>query len=399
MRSSLRRSTIAAAALTLVAALVTACGSKPAEQPKAPASGSQSAQTQSAPAPKKPIKIGAVFGTSGGVAAYGQSQKTAVELAVAELNAAGGIGGATVEVIFEDSAGNKDQAINSVRKLIDKDEVVAIMGPTLSAEMFAAGPVANQANVPILGVSNTAAGITDIGNYVFRNSLPESGVLPTTVKRAVEKFKLKKVALIYDAKDDFSVSGAKTFEAELKKNSVEIVEKLTYQTKDTDFNAQLTKIVAAKPEALVVSGLYQEAALILQQARQLGLKVPVIGGNGFNSPQLVAIAKDAAEGVVVGSPWYTGAASEKAKKFVQAYNAKYSKNPDQFAAQAYDGFFLIVEAIKKAGAPNREKIRDALAGIKDFEGVTGKFAFDDKRNPVMTPYVLTIEKGQYVELK
>lgn len=399
MRPTFRRTALTTVALTLVAGLLTACGSKPAAPGQAPADTKQPAAQQPAPAAKKPIKIGAVFGTSGGVAGYGQSQKSAVELAVADLNAAGGVGGTPVEVIFEDSAGNKDQAINAVRKLIDKDEVVAIIGPTLSAEMFAAGPVANQAGVPILGVSTTAQGITDIGNFVFRNSLPEAGVLPTTVKRAVEKFRLKKVAIIYDAKDDFSVSGYKTFAEELKRNGVEVLETVTYQTKDTDFNAQLTRIAAKQPEALVVSGLYQEAALILQQARQLGLKVPVIGGNGFNSPQLAAIAKEAAEGVVVGSPWYAGSPSEKAKKFVEAYKAKYGKAPDQFAAQAYDGFFLIAEAIKKAGSTSREKVRDALAAIKDFEGVTGKFAFDEKRNPVMTPFVLTIQNGQYVELK
>ncbi len=392
-----RQSSLAAIAVLLTAGLLVGCGAKPAEPGKTPA-GNAPAAEQKAPA-NKPVKIGAVFILSGNNAAYGISQKSAVELAAAEINAAGGVNGAPLEMIYEDSSGNKDQAINAVRKLIDKDEVVAIEGPTLSAEMFAAGPVANQAGVPILGVSNTAAGITDIGDFVFRNSLPEAGVLPTTVKRAMEKFKLKKVAVIYDSKDDFSVSGYKTFAAELKKNNVEILETVTYQTKDTDFNAQLTKIMAKQPEALVVSGLYGEAALILQQARQLGLKVPVIGGNGFNSPQLAAIAKEAAEGAIVGSPWFAGSTAEKAKKFVAAYQAKHNKAPDQFAAQAYDGLFLLVEAIKKAGSTDREKVRAALAGIRDFEGVTGTFAFDGKRDPVQTPFILIIEKGQYVELK
>lgn len=407
MGRKLRKVGMAGMVLAL-ALTVAACGSKPAAEPQQAQQSQQAQQAQpAAPAQpqasggedKSPIKIGAVFGLSGGIAAYGQSQRAGVELAVADINAAGGVLGRPIEVIFEDSQGKKEEAINAVRKLIDKDEVVAIIGPTLSAEMFAAGPVANDSGVPILGVSNTAKGITDIGEYVFRNSVPEAMVLPHTVKRSVETFGLKKVAVMYCANDDFSVSGYETFKAELEKNNVEILDIETFQTKDTDFKAQLTKIQSVQPDAIVISGLYQEAALILQQARQMGLNMPVIGGNGFNSPGLVSIAKEAAEGAVVGSPWFPGRDDPKTKAFVDAFTAKNGKGPDQFAAQAYDGLGLIVEAIKRAGSTDRDEVRDALAGIKDYQGVTGGFAFDENRNPVQTPYILQIKGGQYTELK
>lgn len=384
----------------LVSALALAgCGgAKKTDQ--APAGGAQTGAEAKTDKPKGPIKVGAVFILSGGNSGYGIAQRAGVELALAEINKAGGINGQQVEVLFEDSQGKKDEAINAVRKLIDKDEVVAIIGPTLSTEMFGAGEVAQQSGVPILGVSTTAQGITDMGNFVFRNSLPEAGVLPHTVKRSVEKFGLKKVALMWAANDDFSKSGYETFKAELAKHKVEIVAEASFNTKDTEFGPQITKVMAANPDAIIISSLYQEAALVMVQARKAGYKGPFIGGNGFNSPALVEVAKEAAEGAVVGSPWFAGRDDAKVKKFVADYTAKMGgKGPDQFAAQAYDGMMLIAEALKRAGSTDRAKVRDALAAIKDYEGVTGKFAFDEKRNPVMTPFVLQIKNGAYTELK
>ncbi|HWI53450.1 MAG TPA: ABC transporter substrate-binding protein [Symbiobacteriaceae bacterium] len=384
MRGIGKRAAVFGLVALLSVGLLAACGgTKKTEQP--------AAET-------KPLKIGAVFILSGGNAGYGLAQKPGVELAVAEINKAGGIGGRQIQVTFEDSQGKTEEAVNAVRKLIDKDEVLAIIGPTLSGEMSSAGKVAQEAAVPILGVSTTANGITDIGKYVFRNSLPEAGVLPYTVKAAKEKYSLKKVAVLWAANDQFSVSGYNTFKDELKKQSIEVAVEASFNTGDQEFGAQITKVLAAKPDALVVSSLYQEAALFMVQARKAGYTGPIIGGNGFNSPKLAEIAKESAEGSIVGSPWYGGRDDAKVKAFVAAYTAKTGKAPDQFAAQAYDGMMLIAEAIRRGGA-NRDKIRDALAGIKNYQGVTGQFAFDANRNPVMTPFILEIKGGQYVELK
>ncbi|HEY3424044.1 MAG TPA: ABC transporter substrate-binding protein, partial [Negativicutes bacterium] len=245
-----------------------------------------------------------------------------------------------------------------------------------------------------------AEGITEIGDYVFRNSLPESLAIPDAVKKAKEKFGLKRVAIMYSNNNDFAVSGFKTFEKTVKDSGMEVVATETFADKDTDFSAQLTKIAALKPDAIMVAALYQEAALILKKAREIGLTVPVVGNNGFNSPQLIKAAGSAAEGSIVASPWFPGKDDEKVKSFVAAYKAKYNKEPDQFAAQAYDALQIMAAALEKSGSTSdRAKLRDSLATIKDFPGITGKFAFDEKRNPAMDANVLIVKDGQFVELK
>lgn len=342
-------------------------------------------------------KIGVIAYLTGGGAAYGQAQKEGLELAKDEINAQGKV---KIELIYEDSRGDKTEAINAANKLINKDNVVGLIGPTLSGEMFAVGPIANQAGVPIMGTSTTAEGVTDIGDYVFRNALPESAAVPQAVKAAVEKYSLKKVAIMYSSNNDWAVSGYKTMEQSLKDNGVEILATETFADKDTDFSAQLTKIASLKPDAVMVSSLYQEASLVLKKAREIGIDVPFVGTNGFNSPELIKIAGDAANGAIVASPWFPGKDNEKVQKFVADYKAKYNKVPDQFAAQSYDALYIYASALEQAGSTtDRTKLRDSLAAIKDFQGVTGKFAFDDKRNPLMDATVLIIQDGQFTELK
>jgi branched-chain amino acid transport system substrate-binding protein len=380
---------VAASLSIALTATLAACGGKTTE--KQPGADSSS---------KKPIKIGAVFILSGNNAGYGVAQRAGLELARDEINKAGGINGQQIDVIFEDSQGKAEEAINAVRKLIDKDQVTAIIGPTLSTEMLKAGPVANESGVPILGVSTTAQGITDIGKYVFRNSLPEANVLPLTTKKAREKLNLKKVALMWAANDSVSVGGYNIFKPEIPKAGMEIVSEASFKVGDTDFSSQLTQVLAKNPDAIFVSALYQEAALLMVQARKAGFKGAFVGGNGFNSPSLIEVAKDAAEGAIVGSPWYPGRDDAKTKAFVEGYKAKMGgKAPDQFAAQAYDGLYLVAEAIKNAKSTDRDKVRDALAAIKNYAGVTGSFSFDENRNPSMTPFILTVKDGKMTELK
>ena len=174
----------------------------------------------------------------------------------------------------------------------------------------------------------------------------------------------------------------------------------TFSDKNTDFSAQLTKIATMNPDAIMVAGLYQEAALILKKAREIGINVPVVGNNGFNSPQLIKSAGAAADGAVVASPWFPGKDDPKVKNFIAAYKAKYNKEPDQFAAQAYDALQIMAIAIEKSGSTtDRNKLRDQLTAVKDYDGVTGKFAFDAKRNPAMDVNVLVVKDGKFTELK
>ena len=359
--------------------------------------GDKPASTGGATSAGGSAKIGVIAYLSGGGAAYGEAIRQGLELARDEINAQGKV---KIELAFEDSKGEKNEAINAANKLIPKDNVVAIIGPTLSGEMFAAGPIANQSGVPVMGTSTTAEGVTDIGDYIFRNALPESLAIPHAVKKAKDRFNLKKVAVMYSNNNDWAVSGFKTFEKSLKDNGIETLTVETFADKDTDFSAQLTKIATMKPDALVVASLYQEAALIAKKARELGINVPIVGNNGFNSPQFIKAAGKTADGSIMASPWFPGKDDATVKKFVASYKEKYKKDPDQFAAQAYDALKIMAVALEKSGSTtDRKKLRDSLAAIKDFPGVTGKFAFDAKRNPAMDVTVLIVKDGQFTELK
>lgn len=381
MKNKQRWVQVGALAIVLMMVVVAGCGGGQSN------SGSASKQA----------KVGIVSYLSGAGAAYGEAIRQGLELAQSEINAAGKV---KIELIFEDSKGDKNEAINAVNKLVHRDNVVAIVGPTLSGEMFAVGPIASQAGVPIMGTSTTAEGITEIGNTVFRNSVPESLAIPYAIKKAHEKFNLQRVAIMYSNNNDFALSGFRTFEKTAKELGMEILTIETFADKDTDYSAQLTKIAALKPDAVMVAGLYQEAALILKKAREIGIMVPFIGNNGFNSPQLIKSAGQAADGSIMASPWFPGKDDEKVKSFIAAYKAKYNKEPDQFAAQSYDALYIIATALENSGSmTDRNKLVDSLTKIKDFPGVTGKFAFDADRNPAMDVTVLVVEDGQFVEFK
>ena len=342
-------------------------------------------------------KVGLITATTGGAAAYGLAIKEGVELAVEEINAKSKT---KIELVVVDEKGVKNEAINAMNKVVHKDNVVAVCGPMLSGTMFAAGPIAQQAGVPTLGTSTTAEGITDIGNFIFRNAVPESIAIPAAVEKTHKVLGFKKVAIMYSNNNDMQVSVFNTYKDVFAKMGVEVVTIETFADKDTDFSAQLTKIQQLNPDVLAVAALYQEGSLIMKKARDMGMNMPVIGNNGFNSPQYMKLAGKAADGSIVGSPWFPEKQDEKVQNFRKAFKAKYNHEPDQFAAQAYDGMYLLHAAIEKAGTvTDRKKVRDALAAIKDFVGVTGKFAFDEKRNPKMDINVLVIKDGKFVELK
>src|SRR4051794_378129 len=345
-----------------------------------------------------PVQIGAIEILSGPNAAYGTAIKGGLELALEEINAKGVLGGRKINLIVEDSAANKDQAINAARKLIGRDRVSLVIGPTLSNEMFAVGPVVNERKIPIIGTSTTAAGITDIGPWVFRTSLPESDVIPVTLNYAKARG-VKSIALMYANDDAFSKSGFDTMKAASEKAGLNIVTIESFGSKDTDFSAQLTKIKGLKPDAIGISALVEPTSGVLLQARQLGFgkETQFIGGNGSNSPKLGEIAAAAANGLIVGSPWFIGKDDPANKQFVAKFKAKYNKDPDQFAAQAYDTMHIVAEAIDRAGTTEADKLREALLATK-YNGVMGPFTFTQSRDPGSTEgvVVLMMQNGQFV---
>ena len=381
MKKSMFKRALALGATAILAAAIAGCGGN-------------SSSTSNA----NEAKVALLTTTSGAAAAYGESIKNGAELAVAQVNA--DANNVKINLLVEDTKGDKNEAINAMNKVISKDKVVAVIGPMLSGEMMAAGPIANKNKIVALGTSTTAEGITDIGEYIFRNAVPESLAVDAAIRQAHKVLGYKTAAIMYSNNNDQMVSVNNTAKKALESEGVQIVATETFADKDTDFSAQLTKIQQAKPDIIIVASLYQEGALIMKKMRELGMNQPVVGSNGFNSPAFIKNAGAAADGAIVGTPWFPNKDDQKVRDFRKAYVEKYGHEPDQFAAQAYDAVFLYEAALKAAGSTtDREKFRNALKGITDFVGVTGKFQFNEKRDPSMEVQVLQIKNGQFDALQ
>jgi branched-chain amino acid transport system substrate-binding protein len=355
------------------------------------------------------IRIGVAEALTGNAAQYGVPIRKGLELAAGEINASGGVNGKKLELIIEDEQGKKEEAINVFKKLIFQDKVLMLFGPTLSNSAQASNPVAQSARVVVFGTSNTADGITSIGNYVFRNSVTEADILPVTLKVAAQKTGLKKVAVLYGNDDIFTKSGYDNFVKALRALKLPVTTTETFAKGDVDFKPQLTKIKASAPDAVVLSALVAEGAPIMVQARQLGLTVPFVGGNGMNSLRIFELAKDNSDNLWVGSPWSVANPTPENKRFITAYQKAHGALPDQFAAQAYDAMYIAAQALKKIQITgklenNRKALRDALPEIQ-WTGATGPFRFrqvtDRAGKPagydaVQTAIVMVTKGNQYV---
>ena len=359
--------------------------------------------------PAAELVIGQVTSLSGpGGAELGQGLRDGAACAFDEVNREGGVNGNRIALAIEDEQGKKEEAIDVFKKLIFQDKVLMLFGPTLSNSAQAADPVAQASKVVVFGTSNTADGITSIGDHVFRNSVTEADVLPVTLRTAAKVAHIRKVAVLYGNDDVFTKSGYDNFRKALEALHIPVTTTETFAKGDVDFKAQLTKIKATNPDALVLSALIAEGAPIMVQARQLGLNVPVIGGNGMNSVKVFDLAKGASDGLWVGSPWSIENRTPENNSFIIAYTKKYSATPDQFAAQAYDAMHIAAAALKKVKLTgnlpaDREALQRALPGVK-WTGATGPFAFrravDKSGKPAgydasQTPIVSVTHAGKY----
>ncbi|HHV78481.1 MAG TPA: ABC transporter substrate-binding protein [Firmicutes bacterium] len=368
-------------------------------------SGCSGGKSQTAPTPakpekkeeKEPIKIGTVGPLTGNAATYGVSTKKGVEIAVDEVNAEGGINGQQVKLISEDSKGDQTEAANATRKLVEQDKVAAIIGAVLSSETFAAGPIANDGKVPMMSPSSTAPGIPDIGPFVFRNCISDNVQAVQVAEYAIKELKLKRFAIMY-TNNDYGVALKNAFEAKAKELA-QVVGIEAYNDGETNFSVQLSKLKAKSPDALFIGGYYTEVSKIAQQAKQLGMKVQLLGGDGFYSDKLVQLGGDAVEGAVFSAGFYSGDTSPDVVKFVKAYKAKFNnEEPDMFAAQAYDAAKIILTAMKKAGTAG-QALRDAIAATKDFPGITGTTSFAENGDAVKQIVILKVDKGKFVRVK
>jgi branched-chain amino acid transport system substrate-binding protein len=343
-----------------------------------------------------PAKLGAALSMTGAAATYGQSQKNGLEAATEEVNASGSLQGIKLELLVEDDATSKEQGINVFQRFINTDKVSVIIGPTLSTTATAADPLSQQAKVPVLAISNTSpTGITDIGDYIWRDSLTEAQVVPGAVKKAKAKLGFKTAAVLYGNDDVFTKAGYDVMKKALADEAVTVVDTQTFAKPDRDFSAQLTAIKGKKPEILVVSALADNAAAIVAQARQLGYAGPILGGNGFNSPAFIKNAGPAAEGVLVGTSWNSASTAPANQRFKELMQ-KRGTNPDQFSAQAYSGVLIIAEAVRKAGyKTGRDDIKNGFAQVKDLDTPLGKFSFTPSRDAQHEPAVQQVKDGKF----
>ncbi|SOC36583.1 ABC transporter substrate-binding protein [Ureibacillus acetophenoni] len=341
-------------------------------------------------------KFGVISYLTGAGAAYGEAITNGLKLAQQDINALGEV---NIELVIEDSAGKADQALNAAQKIMSDDSITAIIGPTLSTEFFAVAPEVDLNGIPILGTSTTVDGIPEIGDYVFRNAVPESLAIPAAIEKAVERTGATKVAMIYGNDDALTKGGFEVMERTAKEMGLEITTIETYQEGQSDYNAQLTKIKNTNPDLILASALYNEGAVIMDQARKMGIEIPFVGGNGFNSPQAIEIAGDAANGLIVATPYFGESSDPKIVEFNEKYEKEFGKKPDQFAAQAYDALFIYADALKRAGSSDREAFRESLAETKDLEGILGKFSFDEVGDVIMDVTVLEIKDGKFIEFE
>ena len=351
-------------------------------------------------APTGPIKIGEFASLTGKEAAFGQSSHKGTVLAIEEINAAGGVLGRQVELISEDNRSTAGESATIVRKLISRDQVVAILGEVASGRSLEAGPICQQNKIPMVSPSSTNPKVTETGDYIFRVCFIDPFQGTVMAKFAKNTLKAKNVALLVDNAAAYSVGLAKYFREQFTQDGGTVVIEQKFSSGDKDFKAQLTAIKATQPQAIFVPCYYTEAGLIAVQARQLGLTIPLFGGDGWEAPELLQIGGAAMEGTFYSTHYSAEDAAPAVQEFVKKFKAKFKGEvPDAMAALGYDSANVLADAMKRAGTTDGAKVRDALAATKDFEGVTGRTIMDAQRNATKPAVIITIKGGkfQYVE--
>ncbi|HLP90418.1 MAG TPA: ABC transporter substrate-binding protein [Nostocaceae cyanobacterium] len=325
--------------LTACTVLLTACGGGTST----PNTSNDNTNTNTA----NSIPIGVAFAQTSNVALLGQEGVNGAKIAEKYFNDKGGINGTPIKLVFQDTSGDEAGAINAFQTLINKDKVVGIIGPTLSQQAFGANPFAERAKVPVIGASNTAKGIPEIGDYIARVSSPVSIVAPNSVKAAIKQNpNIKKVAVFYAQNDAFNKSETEIFQKTVKDLGLEIVTVQKFQTTDTDFQSQATNAINLKPDLVIISGLAADGGNLVRQLRELGYKGVIIGGNGLNTSNIFSVCKAFCDGVLIAQAYSPDHPNEINKTFRQAYLDLYKKEPPQFSGQAFAAVQVYVEALK-----------------------------------------------------
>ena len=384
---SSRRSILGALAL---GALLVGCSKSDAPQ-KDPAPGAAGA----APAAGE-ILVGAYFSLSGEETQFGKDSQEGIVLATDELNAAGGVKGRKVKVLFEDTKSTPQEATNKVRQLIDRSKVVALLGEVASSRSLAGGLIANAAKIPMISPSSTNVEVTRGREYVFRVCFTDDAQGVAAAEFVTKKLGKKKIGLLYLAQDTYSSGLAKTFTEGVKKLGGEIVVEKGYQKGEKNFRTHLDQIMAAKPEIVFVPNYYTDMVPIAQQAKEKNIPGSMfVGGDGWDSEDLLKGAAKELEGAYFTNHYAPDVPWENSKKFVSAYQTRWKREPSSLAAQAYDSAKLLFDAMGRAKAIEPVAIRDAIAETKGFSGATGTISIDKDRNADKPLVVVQIKDGKF----
>ncbi|MDI6808133.1 MAG: ABC transporter substrate-binding protein [Candidatus Eisenbacteria bacterium] len=356
------------------------------------------------------IKIGEYGSLTGTTATFGKSTDNGIQMAIEEINSAGGIGGKKLLVIVEDDQGKPEEANTAVTKLVNQDRVAAVLGEVASSRSLAGAPVCQKAGVPMITPSSTNPKVTQVGDYIFRVCFIDPFQGTVMAKFARDTLNLKKAAILKDIKNDYSVGLADFFAGAFEKLGGTIVGDESYSEGDIDFKAQLTSLRAKKPDVLFIPGYYTEVGLIAKQARDLNFNVPLLGGDGWSSPKLTEIGGEALQNSYYSDHYSVEDQNPVVQQFAKLYQDKYHEVPrDGIAALAYDAAKILAQAMKtlspedldnltKSGKTQQDaqkKLRDAIASTKDFQGVTGTISLDENRNAVKPAVILKYENGVY----
>ncbi len=341
------------------------------------------------------IKIGSINPVTGEAATFGTSTKNGATLAAEEWNKAGGVLGKQIKLVYADDKGDPAEGATVFTKLIQEVKVVAIVGGITSRVALAGAPIAQAAKVPMLSPTATNEKVTEAGDYIFRSCFIDSFQGRVAAKYAIEGFKAKTAAIIFDIGNDYSKGLAENFTATFTALGGKVVTTEAHPTAAVDFKAQLTKIIRAKPDVVYIPDFYNDVALIARQIRELGYKGNLVGCDGWDSPELAKIAGAAIEGGVFTNHYSKDDTRPVVQEFVAKYKARFNAEPDALGVLAYDGMNIMLDSIKRAGSTDGQAIRDALAATK-LDTVTGTITYDEKRNPVKSAVIVEMKGGAQV---
>ncbi len=342
------------------------------------------------------VDVGEVASLTGKEAAFGQSSHKGTLLAVEQLNAAGGVLGRQVSLHTEDNQSKQGESATIVKKLISRDKVVAVLGEVASSRSLEMAPICQHEHIPMISPSSTNPRVTQIGNYIFRVCFIDPFQGTVMADFAEHTLHVRRVAVLTSVSSAYSVGLAKYFKERFRDDGGSIAIEQKYSEGDKDFKAQLTAVKAAGVQGIFVPGYYTEAALICIQARELGMDLPIFGGDGWEAEELIQIGGSAVEGKYYSTHYSPDNQAPEVQDFVRKFRARFDgETPDAMAALGYDSAMVLADAIRRAGETNGRAIRDAIADTRDYSGVTGKTTIDPERNATKDAVIITVQNGKF----